>query len=128
MSPFPLLKVSEAERVHDPFTLSETCTCPDAANWPNQPTSRSPAFTGLDRVSVSEVGCDPGESAIPCTNAGELAGVWTWAAFPAHLQNTRTSRTRQSGRPCPHCVIVFRSAIRAPHFLTRWPATGGHSR
>lgn len=49
-------------------------------------------------------------------------------AFPAHLQNTRTSLTRQSGRLSPHCVIVFRSAIRLPGFLTRWPATGGHFR
>jgi hypothetical protein len=49
-------------------------------------------------------------------------------AFPAHLQNTRTGLTRQSGRLSPQCVIVFRSAIRPPGFLTRWPATGGHFR
>ena len=52
-----------------------------ALYWPNQPTSRSPAFTGLDRVSVSELARDPGEVAIPWTKVGEFADVVTWAGF-----------------------------------------------
>jgi hypothetical protein len=81
MSPVPLLKVSETARVHVPLTLSETCTWPAALYSPNQPTSRSPAFTGWDRVSVSELARDPGEVAIPWTKVGDLAGVVTWTGL-----------------------------------------------
>ena len=77
MSPVPPLKVSDAERVQVPLTLLETCTWPAVLYSPNQPASRSPALTGWDRVSVSELALDPGESAIPCTKLGELAGVLT---------------------------------------------------
>src|SRR6185437_12553420 len=45
MSPPPLEKVVDVLRVHAPLTLSETRTCPVESNCPNQPTSRSPAFT-----------------------------------------------------------------------------------
>jgi hypothetical protein len=41
----PNCSLAEA-RVHAPLTLSDTCTSPEAAYWANQPTSRSPAFTG----------------------------------------------------------------------------------
>src|SRR5213083_2853379 len=54
MSPDPP-HVDETERVQGPLTLSETCTWPDAPNWPNHPTSRSPAETGWVRVRVYDV-------------------------------------------------------------------------
>ena len=76
MSPVPLHVVA-TERVHGPLTLSETCTWPDAPNWLNHPTSRSPAETGWVRVRVYDVEGEGGEAAAPWTNSGDTAGVVT---------------------------------------------------
>ena len=76
MSPDPP-HVDETERVQGPLTLSETCTWPDAPNWPNHPTSRSPAETGWVRVRVYDVEGLGGEAAAPWTNSGDTAGVVT---------------------------------------------------
>src|SRR5579875_926216 len=80
MSPLPPPKVVDAvDRVHAPFTLSETFTCPDELYWPNQPTSRSPACTGADRVIVVLVTCEAVDAAPPCTAAVPPgAGVVAW--------------------------------------------------
>ena len=70
MSPPPLPNVVEAVlRVQAPLTLSETFTCPDELYSPNQPTSRSPACTGADRVIVVLVTCEAVDTAPPCTAA-----------------------------------------------------------
>src|SRR5437763_1319440 len=58
MSPDPP-QVDETERVQGPLTLSETCTWPDAPNWPNHPTSRSPADTASQLAAAPRV-------AVPC--------------------------------------------------------------
>src|SRR6202035_4051466 len=88
MSPLPLPNVVEAVlRVHAPLTLSDTETCPDELYSPNQPTSRSPACTGADRVTVvlvPTVAVDteapwtavtaPGAGVVACT--GEDCAEW----------------------------------------------------
>src|SRR5207245_3229943 len=74
MSPAPL-NVVETERVQGPLTSSATCTSPGAPNWPNHPTSRSPARTGSDRVRVYDVKRVSNEAATPWTNWGDAAGV-----------------------------------------------------
>src|ERR1035438_2060102 len=55
-------------RVQAPFTLSDTRTCPGEPYWANQPTRRSPAFTGR----LSDTGVDaesaPSSNPAPCTN------------------------------------------------------------
>ncbi|TMB12742.1 MAG: hypothetical protein E6J71_23730 [Deltaproteobacteria bacterium] len=76
MSPDPP-HVVETERVQGPLTLSETCTWPATAYWPNHPTSRSPARTGSLRVSVYDVWGLGGETATPWTNSGDWAGAVT---------------------------------------------------
>src|SRR5947207_9961136 len=76
MSPAPL-NVVETERVQGPLTSSATCTSPGAPNWPNHPTSRSPARTGSDRVRVYDVKRVSNEAATPWTNWGDAAGVVT---------------------------------------------------
>ena len=70
-------------RVQAPLTLSDTGTCPDELYWPNQPTSRSPAPTGLVSVIVMLVTWLPVDTAPPCTQCalgGGAAGVVTWSA------------------------------------------------
>ena len=57
--------------------MSATCTWPEAPNWLNHPTSRSPAATGWVRVRVSDVEGWEGEAATPWTNSGDTAGVVT---------------------------------------------------
>src|ERR1700722_8372035 len=80
MSP-PAPNVVEAvPRVHAPLTLSETFTCPAELYSPNQPTSRSPACTGADRVIVVLVTFEAVDTAPPCTapvapGAGVVAGT-----------------------------------------------------
>src|SRR5580704_9198951 len=70
MSPLPPPNVVEPPvRVQAPLTLSETVTCPDELNCPNQPTSRSPACTGEDRVIVVLVTWEAVDTAPPCTAA-----------------------------------------------------------
>src|SRR5215472_13166937 len=54
-------------RAQAPLTLSDTCTVPATAYWANQPTSRSPAATGLVSDTVVEVSF-PVLNAVPCTN------------------------------------------------------------
>src|SRR5436309_6370699 len=76
MSPAPL-NVVETERVQGPLTSSATCTSPGAPNWPNHPTSRSPARTGSDRVRVYDVKRVSNEAATPWTHWGDAAGVVT---------------------------------------------------
>src|SRR5438876_10910323 len=76
MSPAPP-NVVETERVQGPLTLSETCTSPEALNWLNQPTSRSPAETGSVRLKVSDEMRLGDEAAAPWTNSGDAAGVVT---------------------------------------------------
>src|SRR5579863_5878460 len=77
MSPPPLLNVVEAVlRIHAPLTLSDTLTCPDELYCPNQPTSKSPACTGEDRVTVVLVSCEAVDTEPPCTAVVPLgAGV-----------------------------------------------------
>src|ERR1035441_4822617 len=73
MSPVSLWNVSESgARVHAPLTLSDTVTSPATLNWANQPTSRSPACTGRDRVKVWDVALVPDANAAPCWKAGVL--------------------------------------------------------
>ena len=68
MSPWPLLNCSDdGARVQAPLTLSDTCTLPVTAYWANQPTSRSPADTGLDIDTVVDVTFAV-LNAVPCTN------------------------------------------------------------
>src|SRR2546425_3954196 len=75
MSPVSSSKVSDpGTRVHVPFTLSETWTCPGALYWLNHPTSRSPWPTGEVSVTVvAEIGAV--ENAAPWTKVG----VVDWA-------------------------------------------------
>ena len=53
-------------RVHAPLTLSDTCTWPEAPYWENQPTSRSPAFTGWVSETVVDVSGEVANQ-LPCT-------------------------------------------------------------
>src|SRR2546427_446585 len=112
MSPLPFWNVSDAERVHAPFTLSETCTWPVASNWPNQPTSRSPAPTGLDKVSWSELALDPGEAAIPCTKGGKVAATAYQSveadrvAVPCWLPAALDRMSASSSEPLPALIRV----------------------
>ena len=76
MSPAPPHVVA-TERVHEPLTLSETRTWPEALYWLNHPTSRSPARTGCLRVRVYDEERLAGEAATPWTNSGDWAGVVT---------------------------------------------------
>src|SRR5580692_9029302 len=67
MSPVSLWNVSEpGARVQAPLTLSETVTLPATLNCANQPTSRSPACTGRERVKVWDVDLVPEVNAAPC--------------------------------------------------------------
>src|SRR5207244_11513493 len=76
MSPDPP-HVVETERVQGPLTLSETRTWPEAPNWLNQPTRRSPACTGSVKGRLYDDTWDPVEAAAPWTNSGDAAGVVT---------------------------------------------------
>src|SRR5438093_1307113 len=86
MSPDPP-HVVETERVQGPLTLSETRTWPEAPNWLNQPTRRSPACTGSVKGRLYDDTWDPVEAAAPWTNSGDAAGgvaVPSWE--PAALE------------------------------------------
>src|SRR5882724_13449331 len=93
MSPVSLMKVSDpGTRVHVPFTLSETWTCPGALYWLNHPTSRSPWPTGEVSVTVvAEIGAV--ENAAPWTKVG----VVDWA-------------TAERGSGTPRAAITARAA------------------
>src|SRR3984957_8380752 len=81
MSPAPLENFVDAEaRVHTPLTLSDTWTCPAESYWPAQPTSRSPAATGLASWNVALATFEPVPKVPPCTHfalGGGPAGVVT---------------------------------------------------
>src|SRR5437899_12837247 len=71
MSPVSSSKVSDpGTRVHVPFTLSDTWTCPGALYWLNHPTSRSPWATAPVSVTVAAGTRDPIENAAPWTKVG----------------------------------------------------------
>jgi hypothetical protein len=84
MSPPPCEKVVDAlARVQAPLTLSDTCTCPAAPYWPNQPVRRAPAPTGLASWMVTLDTWLPVDTAPPCTQVGAdgaEAGVVTCTA------------------------------------------------
>src|SRR5437773_10986198 len=73
MSPDPP-HVVETERVQRPLTLSKTCTWPEALNWLNHWTRRSPARTGSVNMRVSDRCGGPDEAAAPWTNCGDATG------------------------------------------------------
>src|ERR1700693_4879848 len=71
MSPgvVPPCHAVEAERVHAPFTLSDTVTWPVELYCPNQPTRRSPRPTAPSLI-VTLVTAEPVDATPLCTNFG----------------------------------------------------------
>src|ERR1700722_2007081 len=83
MSPPPLPYVVETLRVQAPLTLSDTVTWRDVCYWPSQPTSRSPAVTGLVSVIVRLLAWPPLEFTPPWSHfalGGGAPGVVTCSA------------------------------------------------
>src|SRR5205823_13620707 len=113
MSPAPL-NVVETERVQGPLTSSATCTSPGAPNWPNHPTSRSPARTGSDRVRVYDVKRVSNEAATPWTNWGDAAGVVT-VGGPAGPEGSLRGR-----RPSPAYWYLFPGAASPSSKFVLW--------
>jgi hypothetical protein len=77
--------------------LSDTCTLPATAYWANQPTSRSPAGTGLVSDTVVDV-TFPVLNAEPCTNDTNVdapdAGVPE--SMPASMVASTTEKASQA--------------------------------
>src|SRR2546430_11778231 len=97
MSPVPP-HVVETERVQGPLTLSETCTWPDALYWPNHPTRRSPARTGLLSVSLDDVRREAGEAPTPWSNSGDTAGVGAGGGAGGTESSSRRSKGAAQNR------------------------------
>ena len=77
-------------RVHAPFTLSETLTCPVAFFWANHPTNKSPFCTAFEKVIFSDVAFVVGEAAAACTKVMPAA----FADFSEALPNKKKKLRR----------------------------------
>jgi hypothetical protein len=95
-------------RVQVPLTLSDTCTSPEAPYWANQPTSRSPAPTGWDSVTVVEVTFAV-ENEVPCTNDPDADAR---DANTASSMDAITARARSEAR----------AVLNRPERIWRFPA------
>src|SRR6266699_4827018 len=136
MSPLVPLNCSlPAARVHAPLTLSDTWTLPATAYWANQPTSRSPAFTGLLSFTATEEGEPFWLNAAPCTNdapadAPDAAVPDNSATSIAANRAVKVSKAREPRKRrrrlgcCPEAVDTMEDT-RPPQGLLPRPCTRG---
>src|SRR2546425_7360252 len=125
MSPVSFVKVSDpGTRVHMPFTLSETWTCPGALYWLNHPTSRSPWPTGEVSVTVvAEIGAV--ENAAPWTKLGvvDWATAVRGSGTPRAAITARAAADRADGEwftdSSPNSAATGTPRPQAPHSCRR---------